>query len=387
MKSPNHIYHLFPLGALYDKANHSYRSIREIESWIDHWKRLHIDTVLLGPVFESVSHGYDTVNWRRVDPRIGSSEDLQFLIHRLHENDIRVVLDAVWNHTSRKHFAYRDLQEKGMHSKYADWFRQIDWNKPNKCGDSFTVEGWNGFQELPQLNLNSSSVQQEIMDVASLWIESLDIDGVRLDAAQSACHLNIDVQKLDCDFLAFSGHKIYGPTGIGVLYGKSDVLESMPPWHGGGEMISQVTFEKTTYAAPPARFEAGTPPIAEVIGLGAAIEWLNQVSLSKIEAHESKITQYALNALRQIPEVQFLGNPKERGALISFTLKGIHSHDAAMILDEENIAVRSGHHCAQPVMDRFGVSATLRASFGVYTETWEIDRLITGLSRVIRLFR
>jgi cysteine desulfurase/selenocysteine lyase len=152
-------------------------------------------------------------------------------------------------------------------------------------------------------------------------------------------------------------------------------------------MISQVTFEKTTYAAPPARFEAGTPPIAEVIGLGAAIEWLNQVSLSKIEAHESKITQYALNALRQIPEVQFLGNPKERGALISFTLKGIHSHDAAMILDEENIAVRSGHHCAQPVMDRFGVSATLRASFGVYTETWEIDRLITGLSRVIRLFR
>lgn len=209
---------------------------------------------------------------------------------------------------------------------------------------------------------------------------------ILIDAAQSACHLNIDVQKLDCDFLAFSGHKIYGPTGVGVLYGKSDVLESMPPWHGGGEMISQVTFEKTTYAAPPARFEAGTPPIAEVIGLGAAIEWLNQVSLSKIEAHESKITQYALNALRQIPEVRFLGNPKERGALISFTLKGIHSHDAAMILDEENIAVRSGHHCAQPVMDRFGVSATLRASFGVYTETWEIDRLIAGLSRVIRLF-
>lgn len=183
MKSPNHIYHLFPLGALYDKANHSYRSIRTFESWIDHWKRLHIDTVLLGPVFESVSHGYDTVNWRRVDPRIGSWEDLQSLIQRLHENDIRVVLDAVWNHTSRKHFAYRDLQEKGMHSKYADWYRQIDWNKPNKCGDSFTVEGWNGFQELPQLNLNSSSVQQEIMDVASLWIDSLNIDGVRLDAA------------------------------------------------------------------------------------------------------------------------------------------------------------------------------------------------------------
>lgn len=210
---------------------------------------------------------------------------------------------------------------------------------------------------------------------------------ILIDAAQSVCHLSINVQKLDCDFLAFSGHKMYGPTGIGVLYGKMNVLESMPPWHGGGEMISQVTFEKTTYALPPARFEAGTPPIAEVIGLESAIQWLNKVGLSAIEKHESEITQYALKALQQIPEVHLLGNPQKRGALISFTLQGIHSHDAAMILDEENIAVRSGHHCAQPVMDRLGVSATIRASFGVYTETWEIDRLIEGLLRVIRLFK
>lgn len=183
MKTPTHIYHLFPLGALYDEETHSYRSIRSLESWIDHWKRLHIDTVLLGPVFESVSHGYDTIDWRRVDPRIGSWDDLRSFIQHLHINGIKVVLDAVWNHTSRKHFAYQDLQKNGIHSNYVDWYRHIHWNTPNSCGDSFSVEGWNGFQELPQLNLSSSSVQQELMNVAGLWIDDLNIDGVRLDAA------------------------------------------------------------------------------------------------------------------------------------------------------------------------------------------------------------
>ena len=209
---------------------------------------------------------------------------------------------------------------------------------------------------------------------------------ILIDAAQSSSHIKIDVQKLDCDFLAFSGHKMYGPTGIGVLYGKYDVLDSMPPWHGGGEMIKNVTFEKTTYADVPARFEAGTPAIAEVIGLGKAIEWLNNVGLDNIREHEAHITQYALKQLAEIPQVKVLGNPKERGALISITLDGIAVGDAAMILDEENVAVRSGHHCAQPVMDRFGVDATLRLSFGVYTLERDIDRFIAGIKRVIRLF-
>ena len=209
---------------------------------------------------------------------------------------------------------------------------------------------------------------------------------ILIDAAQSSSHIKIDVQKLDCDFLAFSGHKMYGPTGIGVLYGKYDVLDSMPPWHGGGEMIKNVTFEKTTYADVPARFEAGTPAIAEVIGLGKAIEWLNNVGLDNIREHEEQITQYALKQLAEIPQVKVLGNPKERGALISITLDGIAVGDAAMILDEENVAVRSGHHCAQPVMDRFGVDATLRLSFGVYTLERDIDRFIAGIKRVIRLF-
>ena len=209
---------------------------------------------------------------------------------------------------------------------------------------------------------------------------------ILIDAAQSSSHVKIDVQKLDCDFLAFSGHKMYGPTGIGVLYGKYDVLDSMPPWHGGGEMIKNVTFEKTTYADVPARFEAGTPAIAEVIGLGKAVEWLNNVGLDNIRQHEEQITQYALKQLAEIPQVKILGNPKERGALISITLDGIAVGDAAMILDEENVAVRSGHHCAQPVMDRFGLDATLRLSFGVYTLERDIDRFVAGIKRVIRLF-
>ena len=209
---------------------------------------------------------------------------------------------------------------------------------------------------------------------------------ILIDAAQSAPHVKIDVQDLDCDFLAFSGHKMYGPTGIGVLYGKYDILKEMPPVEGGGEMIDQVTFEKTTFALPPDRFEAGTPPIAEVIGLGAAIDWINNVGIDAIYAHEQEILQYAEEKLSGISGLHILGNPKRRGSLLSFTLDAAHPHDAATLLDEDGIAVRSGHHCAQPVMQRFGVPATIRASFGAYTEKWEIDRLVEGLLRVNRIF-
>lgn len=210
---------------------------------------------------------------------------------------------------------------------------------------------------------------------------------ILIDAAQSIAHQKIDVQELDCDFLAFSGHKMYGPTGIGVLFGKYELLESMPPLFGGGEMIKSVSFEKTTFAAPPARFEAGTPPIAEVIGLGEAVKWLKEIGLDNIHRKESGILEYAISQFSEIPEIHILGNPKERGALLSITLEGIHAHDAAMILDEENIAVRSGHHCAEPVMKRFNIPATLRFSFGVYSEKWEIDRALIALKRVIRLFK
>lgn len=210
---------------------------------------------------------------------------------------------------------------------------------------------------------------------------------ILIDAAQSAPHKRLDVQDLDCDFLACSGHKMYGPTGIGVLYGKLELLEEMPPLEGGGEMIDHVTFEKTTFAPPPDRFEAGTPPIAEVIGLGAAIDWIDSVGIDAIYEHEQEILRYADAKLREIPGLHILGNPKRRGSLLSFTLDDIHPHDAATLLDEDGIAVRSGHHCAEPVMDRFGVPATIRASFGAYSQKWEIDRLVEGLLRVNRIFR
>ena len=233
---------------------------------------------------------------------------------------------------------------------------------------------------------NSVGTVNPIEEIIAIVRKLAPQSKILIDAAQSSSHIKIDVQKLDCDFLAFSGHKMYGPTGIGVLYGKYDVLDSMPPYHGGGEMIKNVTFEKTTYADVPARFEAGTPAIAEVIGLGKAVEWLNEKGLDNIREHEAHITQYALKQLAEIPQVKVLGNPKERGALISITLDGIAVGDAAMILDEENVAVRSGHHCAQPVMDRFGLDATLRLSFGAYTLERDIDRFIAGIKRVIRLF-
>ncbi|MDR2580283.1 MAG: cysteine desulfurase [Fibromonadaceae bacterium] len=215
---------------------------------------------------------------------------------------------------------------------------------------------------------------------------------ILIDAAQGAPHSKISVKSMDCDFLVFSGHKIYGPTGIGVLYGKKELLQRMPPWQGGGEMIDEVSFEKTTFASTPARFEAGTPPIAEVLGLSAAIDWLNGVGMENIIKHEHQITDYALHSVRALPATQIIGNPKNRGAIISFIVKSenrgsdIHPHDIAMILDENGIAMRAGHHCAQPAMQRLGVQATLRASFAVYTVPWEIDRLCQSLKRAARIF-
>jgi cysteine desulfurase/selenocysteine lyase len=206
---------------------------------------------------------------------------------------------------------------------------------------------------------------------------------VLVDAAQGAAHSKISVKNLDCDFLAFSGHKIYGPTGIGIFYGKPEILENMQPWQGGGEMIDKVSFKGTTFAPPPARFEAGTPPIAEVLGLSAAIDWITETGMDNIIAHEKQITEYALT---QHSNIKIIDNPKKRGAIISFMVPGVHPHDAVFILDEEGIAVRAGHHCAQPAMERFGVAATLRASFAAYTEPWEIDRLCSSLKRTVLIF-
>ena len=209
---------------------------------------------------------------------------------------------------------------------------------------------------------------------------------VLLDGAQAIAHLNVDVQQLDCDFYAFSGHKLYGPTGIGVLYGKAELLEEMPPYQAGGEMIRSVTFEKTLYNVLPNKFEAGTPNIAGAIGLGAAISYVSDIGMDQIFAYESELLQYGTERLSAIGGLTLMGTAAKKGSILSFVMDGVHPHDIGTILDAEGIAIRTGHHCAQPLMDRFGVPATARASLAFYNTKGEIDVLVKGIDRVIEVF-
>jgi cysteine desulfurase/selenocysteine lyase len=210
---------------------------------------------------------------------------------------------------------------------------------------------------------------------------------VLLDGAQAVPHVAVDVRDLDCDFYAFSGHKIYGPTGIGVLYGKQALLEAMPPYQGGGDMILSVTFEKTKYNHLPYKFEAGTPHIEGVIGLGAALDYVTKIGLGAIAAHEHDVLVHGTEVLSAIPGLRLIGTAREKAGVLSFDLEGVHPHDIGTILDQEGIAIRTGHHCAQPVMDRFGVPATARASLALYNTKEEMDALAAGLKKVAEVFR
>jgi cysteine desulfurase/selenocysteine lyase len=209
---------------------------------------------------------------------------------------------------------------------------------------------------------------------------------VLVDGAQAVPHLDVDVQELGCDFYAFSSHKLFGPTGVGALYGRLELLADMPPYQGGGEMIRSVTFEKTEYSPPPARFEAGTPNIAGAIGMGAAIDYLEALDMSAVAAHELDLLERATEALEAIPGVRIIGTAANKASVVSFIIGDIHAHDVGTILDREGVAVRAGHHCAQPVMDRFGVPATTRASFALYNTGEEVARLVAGVERVRELF-
>jgi len=210
---------------------------------------------------------------------------------------------------------------------------------------------------------------------------------VLIDGAQGVPHMRVDVQDLDCDFYAFSGHKVYGPTGVGVLYGKEKLLDAMPPWQGGGDMILSVSFEKTTYNALPYKFEAGTPNIAGVIGFAAALDYVGAAGIDNIAAHEQDLLEYATRRLLEIDGLRIIGTAANKAAVISFVLEGVHPHDIGTVLDQDGIAVRTGHHCAQPLMMRFNVPATGRASFGMYNTREEADHLAEGLRRVIEVFR
>jgi cysteine desulfurase/selenocysteine lyase len=209
---------------------------------------------------------------------------------------------------------------------------------------------------------------------------------VVIDGAQAAPHTRIDVQEFDCDFYTMSGHKVYGPTGIGVLYGKSALLDSMPPYHGGGDMIASVTFEKTTYNTLPYKFEAGTPNIAGTIGLGSALDYVNNIGLERIARHEHELLEYGTEALTQIAGLRLIGTAKEKASILSFVIEGIHPHDVGTILDREGIAIRTGHHCTMPLMQRLGIVATSRASLAFYNTKEEIDALVLGIHKVKEVF-
>jgi cysteine desulfurase/selenocysteine lyase len=209
---------------------------------------------------------------------------------------------------------------------------------------------------------------------------------VLVDGAQAAPHLQVDVQDLDCDFFVFSGHKVFGPTGVGVLYGREALLERMPPYQGGGDMIATVTLQRSTWAPLPAKFEAGTPMIAQVAGLGAALEYVTELGLDKIAAWEHELLSYATERVRAIDGVRIIGTAREKASVLGFVMNGVHPHDIGTILDDEGIAIRAGHHCAQPVMERFGVPATARASFAFYNTLGEVDALADGLLAVKKMF-
>ena len=208
---------------------------------------------------------------------------------------------------------------------------------------------------------------------------------IMLDGCQAAPRMALDMAALDCDFYAFSGHKLYGPTGIGVLWAREDILDAMPPWQGGGAMIDRVTFEKTTYAPPPQRFEAGTPMITEAIALHAAIDYVDALGPDQLFAHESALARQLRDELRSLNSVTLFG-PEESAGIVSFAIEGVHPHDLGTILDEENVAIRAGHHCAQPLMDHLGVTATARASFGLYSDETDIAALLRGIDRTQRIF-
>jgi cysteine desulfurase/selenocysteine lyase len=210
---------------------------------------------------------------------------------------------------------------------------------------------------------------------------------VFIDGAQAVAHMKVDVQALDCDFYALSGHKMFGPTGIGVLYGKAALLNKMPPYQGGGDMISSVTFAKTTYNELPYKFEAGTPNIAGTIGLGAAVDYINGIGLDRIQSYEHQLLDYGTAQLERIPGLRLIGTAPEKASVLSFVLEGVHPHDVGTILDREGVAVRTGHHCAQPVLEWFGVPATTRASLAFYNTKQDIDALVAGIYKVKEIFR
>ncbi|MEN9681219.1 MAG: SufS family cysteine desulfurase [Pseudomonadota bacterium] len=355
--------------------------------------------------YANVHRGVHTLSQRATDRFEGAREKVQKFIHAKHAHEIIFVrgateaINLVAQSFARPRLAAGDeilITAMEHHSNIVPWQMVAEATGAKLRVAPMSYEGellMDAFIGLlnPRTRLVSvshmSNALGTINPVREIVREAHDRGiPVLLDGAQAAPHLAVDVTELDCDFYAFSGHKLYGPSGIGVLYGKEALLKAMPPYQGGGDMIRQVTFEASVYNDLPYKFEAGTPSIADAVGLGAAIDYIENLGIDSIAAHEEALLAYATEEALKIPGLRIIGTAAEKGAILSFTLDRIHPHDIGTLLDQLGIAIRAGHHCAMPVMDFYQVPATARASFALYNTEADVDTLMGGLREVIRLF-
>lgn len=355
--------------------------------------------------YANVHRGVHTLSQRATDRFEGAREKVQQFIRARHSHEIIFVrgateaINLVAQSFARPRLQAGDeilITAMEHHSNIVPWQMVAEATGAKLRVAPMSLEGellMDAFTDLlnPRTRLVSvthmSNALGTINPVRDIIREAHDRNiPVLLDGAQAAPHLSVDVTELDCDFYAFSGHKLYGPSGIGVLYGKEDLLKAMPPYQGGGDMIRQVTFEASSYNDLPYKFEAGTPSIADAVGLGAAIDYIDSLGIDAIAAHEEALLNYATQEALKIPGLRIIGTAAHKGAILSFTLDRIHPHDIGTLLDQLGIAIRAGHHCAMPVMDFYQVPATARASFALYNTENDVDTLMGGLREVIRLF-
>ncbi|MEY4684019.1 MAG: SufS family cysteine desulfurase [Pseudomonadota bacterium] len=355
--------------------------------------------------YANVHRGVHTLSQRATDRFEGAREKIQKFIHAQHAHEIIFVrgateaINLVAQSFARPRLQAGDeilITAMEHHSNIVPWQMVAEATGAKLRVAPMSLEGelvMDGFTELltPRTRLvavsHMSNALGTINPVREIIREAHDRGiPVLLDGAQAAPHMAVDVTSLDCDFYAFSGHKLYGPSGIGVLYGKEALLKAMPPYQGGGDMIRQVTFEASVYNDLPYKFEAGTPSIADAVGLGAAIDYIESLGIDAIASHEEALLTYATEEALKIPGLRIIGTAAQKGAILSFTLDRIHPHDIGTLLDQLGIAIRAGHHCAMPVMDFYQVPATARASFALYNTEDDVDTLMGGIREVIRLF-
>ena len=383
--------------AYLDSGASSQRALASIEA-VDRYERRHHSNVHRGShtLSAEATAAYEGARATIAD-HIGAVDRREVIFVRNATEAINLVARA-WGDANVGPGDRIVLTEMEHHSNIVPWQQlaersgaEIDWVGVGEDGTVVDAELEEALQRSPKLVAitHLSNVLGTLNPIAEITARAHAAGAlVLVDGAQAAPKLALDMVELGADFYALTGHKVYGPTGIGVLWGRLELLGEMPPFLGGGSMIRKVTTEGTSFADPPARFEAGTPAISQAIGLAAAVRWLDGVGMDFVSAHEREIATYALAALEQVPGLRVFGPPPspERFGPVSFELEGVHAHDVAEIVDRNGVAVRAGHHCAQPLMARLGVAATARASFGIYTTTEEIDRLVESLGEARRIF-